>query len=108
LGREVHYVRRNFHEGMSMPWTRARFCVLDLETTGLDPKRDEIISFGAVPVDEGRVHPADAVHFLAKPRRPIAPCSVKFLASAIVTCKIRHLFRNGFRRSGPRSKADSL
>ncbi len=70
-------MRRTIQEGTSVPWTRARFCVLDLETTGLDPKRDEIISFGAVPVDEGRAHPADAVHFLAKPRRPINPGSVK-------------------------------
>jgi DNA polymerase III subunit epsilon len=36
------------------PWRRARFAVVDLETTGLDPKRDEIISFASVPVEEGR------------------------------------------------------
>lgn len=61
----------------SVPWTQARFCVLDLETTGLDPRTDEIISFGAVPIDQGRIHPAEATQFLVRPRRPIDPCSVK-------------------------------
>jgi DNA polymerase III subunit epsilon len=28
---------------------------VDLETTGLDPKRDEIISFASVPIEHGRV-----------------------------------------------------
>jgi len=28
---------------------------VDLETTGLDPKRDEIISFASVPIEDGRV-----------------------------------------------------
>jgi DNA polymerase-3 subunit epsilon len=29
--------------------------VVDLETTGLDPRRDEIISFASIPIDAGRV-----------------------------------------------------
>ncbi len=28
---------------------------MDLETTGLDPRRDEIISFASVPIEDGRV-----------------------------------------------------
>ena len=36
-------------------WRRASYAVVDLETTGLDPRRDEIISFAAVPVDAGRI-----------------------------------------------------
>jgi DNA polymerase-3 subunit epsilon len=39
----------------STPWRRARFAVVDLETTGLDPKHDEIISFASVPIEDGRV-----------------------------------------------------
>lgn len=61
----------------TVPWTQARFCVLDLETTGLDPSTDEIIAFGAVPIDHGRIHPADATQFLVRPSRPVDPCSVK-------------------------------
>ena len=37
------------------PWREARWCALDLELTGLDPRRDVIIAVGAVPIDEGRV-----------------------------------------------------
>ena len=37
------------------PWREAGWCALDLEMTGLDPRRDEIIAVGAVPIDEGRI-----------------------------------------------------
>jgi DNA polymerase III subunit epsilon len=36
-------------------WREARWCALDLEMTGLDPRSDEIIAIGAVPIEEGRV-----------------------------------------------------
>ncbi len=70
-------MQRNSREAMMVPWTQARFCVLDVETTGLDPYTDEIISFGSVPVDEARVRPAGAVNFLVRPHRSIDPRSVK-------------------------------
>jgi DNA polymerase III subunit epsilon len=37
------------------PWRDAHFAAVDLETTGLDPNRDEIISFALIPIDDGRV-----------------------------------------------------
>ena len=37
------------------PWREARWCALDLEMTGLDPRREEIISIGAMPIEDGRV-----------------------------------------------------
>ena len=37
------------------PWREARYAVVDLEMTGLDSGRDEIISFAAVPIEDGRV-----------------------------------------------------
>lgn len=37
------------------PWREAPFAVIDLETTGLNPRRDEIISFASVPIDGGRI-----------------------------------------------------
>jgi DNA polymerase-3 subunit epsilon len=37
------------------PWREAPFSVVDLETTGLDARRDEIISFAAIPIDDGRI-----------------------------------------------------
>ena len=37
------------------PWRDARYAVVDLETTGLDPRRDEIVSFASFPIEAGRV-----------------------------------------------------
>jgi DNA polymerase-3 subunit epsilon len=71
-----------------VPWTQARFCVLDVETTGLDPAKDEIISFGAVPIDQARIRPAAAVNFLVKPRCSIDPTSVK--VHNIRNCDLRN------------------
>jgi len=52
-----------------LPWRETPFAVVDLETTGLDARRHEIISWSVVPVDEGRI-PAGAVHYgLVRPRR---------------------------------------
>jgi DNA polymerase III subunit epsilon len=48
-------------------WREAGYCALDLELTGLDPKRDEIISFGAVPIEDGRVQLSAAVTGLVRP-----------------------------------------
>jgi predicted DnaQ family exonuclease/DinG family helicase len=45
------------------------FVALDLETTGLDPGRDEIIEFGAVRVSDGAI--SGRFSEMAKPRRPI-------------------------------------
>lgn len=50
-------------------WRAARYCVVDLELSGLDPRIHEIISFGAVPIDDGRVRLAGAVHSLVRPTR---------------------------------------
>ncbi|HTP22208.1 MAG TPA: 3'-5' exonuclease [Solirubrobacteraceae bacterium] len=37
------------------PWREARWCALDLEMTGLDPRSEEIIAVGAVPIEAGRI-----------------------------------------------------
>jgi DNA polymerase III subunit epsilon len=37
------------------PWVEAEFASLDFETTGLDPDRDAVVSFGVVQVRHGRV-----------------------------------------------------
>jgi DNA polymerase-3 subunit epsilon len=37
------------------PWREAGWCALDLELTGLDPRKDAIIAIGAVTIDDGRV-----------------------------------------------------
>lgn len=45
------------------------FVAVDVETTGLSPKNDEIIEFGAVRVSDGKI--TARFSEMAKPRRPI-------------------------------------
>jgi DNA polymerase III subunit epsilon len=55
--------------GTPTPWRDVTFSVVDLETTGLDPSSDEIISFATVTVAGGRIQLADARYELVRPRR---------------------------------------
>jgi len=50
---------------------------VDLETTGLDPQRDEIISYAAIPVDEGRVRPSGLVAGIVRPERMPPPETIR-------------------------------
>jgi DNA polymerase-3 subunit epsilon len=58
------------------PWREAPFCVVDLETSGLDVRSDEIVSLAAVPVEHGRIRAGDAIYRLARPERPLAVESI--------------------------------
>ena len=53
------WLRRKFGSGewasLLQPAPAGEWVSLDLETTGLDPKQDHILSLAAVPVREGRV-----------------------------------------------------
>jgi DNA polymerase III subunit epsilon len=51
------------------PWREARYAVVDLETTGLDPRRDEIISFASVPIQDARVVVGEAHAVTIRPTR---------------------------------------
>ena len=59
------------------PWRQARYCVVDLELSGLDPRRGEIVSFGALPIDDGRVRLDGAASGLVRPTRPLAEESIR-------------------------------
>ena len=59
------------------PWREAGFCVVDLEATGLDPRRDAIVAWSAVPVDGGRVVLAGAREGLARPPGAVPPESIR-------------------------------
>jgi DNA polymerase-3 subunit epsilon len=54
----------------SVPWRKARWCAIDLELTGLDPRRHQIIAVGAVPIDDGRIVLGGARYTLARPTHP--------------------------------------
>jgi DNA polymerase III subunit epsilon len=49
-------------------WREAAFIALDFETTGLDPARDDVISFGLVPIDDGRIDLSAARYREVAPR----------------------------------------
>jgi len=59
------------------PWRHAAFCVVDLETTGLDPRRHAIVAWSAVPVDGGRIVLGGAREGLARPVDGVPPASVR-------------------------------
>jgi DNA polymerase-3 subunit epsilon len=59
-----------------LDWRDAPLAALDFEATGLDFERDEIISFGVVPVRAGRIVMAESVYRLSRPTVPPSPRSV--------------------------------
>jgi DNA polymerase III subunit epsilon len=59
------------------PWRDASYCAVDLELSGLDPKRHEIVSFAAVPIEEGRVQLGGVVHGRVRPLRSISEQAIR-------------------------------
>ncbi|RLV50113.1 3'-5' exonuclease [Nocardioides mangrovicus] len=57
---------------LDVAWRDVEYCVVDVETTGLDLRRDTLISFGSVLVKSGRVHVSSCESFEIKPSRPIS------------------------------------
>lgn len=57
-------------------WRQAQFCALDFETTGLNLRKDEVVSFGAVTIAEGRIQAASARYRIVRPDRPVSPESI--------------------------------
>jgi DNA polymerase-3 subunit epsilon len=48
------------------PWREARWCALDLELTGLNPRKDVIIAVGAVPIEDGVVQLGQSFYSLVR------------------------------------------
>jgi DNA polymerase-3 subunit epsilon len=51
-------------------WREANLAALDFEATGLDSRVDEIVSFGVVPLRDGRVVLSEASYREVAPSRP--------------------------------------
>jgi DNA polymerase-3 subunit epsilon len=58
------------------PLSEAPLVALDLETTGLDPKRHGIVSIGMVPFSLERIQPAQGYYRVIRPRREIDEHSI--------------------------------
>ncbi|HEX7247449.1 MAG TPA: 3'-5' exonuclease [Actinomycetota bacterium] len=52
---------------LTAPWRSVELVSLDFEATGLDLRRDRIISFGTVPIRRGGIELADSVYQLVDP-----------------------------------------
>jgi DNA polymerase-3 subunit epsilon len=59
------------------PWREARLVVVDVETTGLDPRADQVISFAAVPIDGARIVAGATVYGLVRPDRDVPAASIE-------------------------------
>lgn len=53
------------------------YIVLDTETTGLDPKKDEILSIGAVKIKDNRIVTSESFEVFIKPTGNISHESIK-------------------------------
>lgn len=62
----------------SPPWASVTYWSLDIETGGLDPRRDPIIALGMLPIREGVIRLGEAYRTLVRPEegREIKPESV--------------------------------
>lgn len=56
---------------LSTPLEQVEFLAIDLETTGLDPAHDDILSIGVLTVRNLAVLPGTARYWLVRPRRPM-------------------------------------
>ena len=73
----------------SPPWSSVVYWSLDIETGGLDPRRDPIIALGMLPVRQGILKLGEAYQTLVRPEdgRAIRPESVQ--AHQLVTGEVR-------------------
>jgi DNA polymerase-3 subunit epsilon len=58
-----------------VPWDGVEIVSLDLETTGLNPATDQILSYGKVHIRNGNIHLATAKHELVKSQKLIPESS---------------------------------
>lgn len=83
LGRATGPLRDFYRAPFVAPTSDCRelgFVALDLETTGLDPGRDEILSIGLVSIDKLRIELSGARHYLLRPAGAIPE------RSAVIHC----------------------
>ncbi len=51
---------------LALPFEQERYVVIDVESTGLDMRRDRLIAIGAVAVHHGRIHLADSFEIVLR------------------------------------------
>ena len=58
-------------------WGQAQYCAVDVETTGLDLRRDSIVSIGLAPVRDGRICCGENYYSLVRPDGPPSVASMR-------------------------------
>jgi DNA polymerase III subunit epsilon len=81
---------RDLLPSRSPRYTDVVFWSLDLETEGLDPRRDAILSVGMVPVRKGVVRLREAFSSLVRPREEHAPSAGALGAHHLRPIDTRH------------------
>jgi DNA polymerase III subunit epsilon len=71
-----------------LTWRRADLVSLDFEATGLDFERDTIVSFGTVPIREGRIDIGAADYELVDPGE-VAPSPVSITVHGLLPADLR-------------------
>lgn len=71
-----HKVRRSAEINEQTSISEARYVVIDTELTGLNEKKDSILSFGAVRMTGGRIELNQTFYHLVSPERPLTAANV--------------------------------
>ena len=61
---------------LDRPWRDVEYCVVDVEATGLDLRRDVLVSFGSVVITSGRMRCATAWYTDVKPAQRVSTDAV--------------------------------
>ena len=70
-------LNRSTNSDLNVNWRSVNYCVIDLETTGLDFKKDEIISMGAVQIASGRIIAEANYYREVRPKQIPSPSSIR-------------------------------
>lgn len=57
---------------LDVPWRDAEYCVVDVEATGLDLRRDRLVAFGSVLIKSGRLQWRSRLSLEIRPARAIS------------------------------------
>ena len=68
---------RGANTDLDSHWRHINYCAIDLETTGLDFKTDEIISIGAVQVQSARIITEANYYREVRPKQMPSPTSIR-------------------------------
>jgi DNA polymerase-3 subunit epsilon len=82
MGIETHVkwlgkLNRSAKSELILNWREIEYCVIDLETTGLDFTKDEIISIGAVQIQSGRIVTEANYYQQVRPKQIPSPSSIR-------------------------------